>query len=174
MLISRSCSFCHSMTPATERYCRSCGHEAHVARLDCQCLRCATARRRATGTDTPVPLADVIARAIADLRLHSPATDHLTSLSPCLERRIAMTADNNDNVNANSPDTTPVTREVKRTPVSAELAEKLRAVDEALMAEFGFDVVYIVMARDGIVVASNSRDGYLPPLVAPATSDGGN
>ena len=74
----------------------------------------------------------------------------------------------------NGSDPTPVTRDVKRTPVSTDLAEKLRAADEALMAEFGFDLSYVVMARDGIVVASNSRDGYLPPLVAPATPDGGN
>jgi len=160
------------MNVASERYCRSCGHEAHVARLDCRCPRCNRARRLATGTDAPVPLADVIARAMAALRSRPFATDDLTSLPPCLERRIAMTAD--DNVNVNSPDTAPVTREVKRTPVSAELAEKLRAADEALMAEFGFDMGYIVMARDGIVIASNSRDGYLPPLVAPATPDGGN
>lgn len=75
--------------------------------------------------------------------------------------------------NENGPDPAPITRDVKRTPVSANLAEKLRAADEALMAEFGFDLSYIVMARDGIVAASNSRDGYLPPLVASATPDGG-
>ncbi len=80
----------------------------------------------------------------------------------------------NANNDANPPDTAPVTRDVKRTPVSADLAEKLRAADEALMAEFGFDLSYVVMARDGIVAASNSRDGYLMPLVIPATPDGGN
>ncbi len=80
----------------------------------------------------------------------------------------------NANHDESVPDPAPVTRDVKRTPVSVDLAEKLRAADEALMAEFGFDLSYVVLARDGIVAASNSRDGYLPPLVVPATPDGGN
>lgn len=75
-----------------------------------------------------------------------------------------MTA-NNDNVNATSPDTAPVTRDVKRTPVPANIAEMVRTLDAALQTVFGFDLCYVVLARGGIVAASNARDGYLPPVV---------
>ena len=173
MMISRSCSWCHSTNPASERYCRSCQHEAHVARLDCQCPRCATARRRATGTDTPVPLADFIARALSALRSQSPATDHPADLSPDPERRSDMPARKN-HANANAPDPAPVNRDVKRTPVSAELAALIRTLDKALQATFGFDLCYALMARDGIIAASSAVHGYMPPIVAPASPEGVN
>jgi hypothetical protein len=162
MLISRSCSHCHTMNVASERYCRSCGHEAHVARLDCQCTRCNRLRRAVTGTDTPMPIADLIARTIAALRSHPSATDHLVDLFPDPERKANMTADRN---NRDVPDRVPVTRDVKRTPVPANIAEMVRALDDALQTVFGFDLCYVVLARGGIVAASNARDGYLPPLV---------
>ena len=38
-IVSRSCGFCHTVNPSTERWCRECGHEAHVARLACRCGR---------------------------------------------------------------------------------------------------------------------------------------
>ena len=80
----------------------------------------------------------------------------------------------NDNTNANAPDPAPVNREWKRTPVSAELAALIRTLDEALQATFGFDLCYVVMARDGIIAASSAVHGYLPPIVAPAPQEGGN
>jgi hypothetical protein len=150
------------MNPVAERYCHSCGHEAHVARLDCQCPRCSTARRRAAAADSPTPLGGAIVEALAALRRGSTSNHSEES---------AMTRKRNTE---NVPDPTLVTREVKRTPVTADLAEKIRAFDEAMLATFGFDVCYVVMARDGIVAASNSRDGYLPPIVAPAAPEGGN
>jgi hypothetical protein len=119
-----------------------------------------------------VPLADVIARAIAALRSLPDASDRLAALSPLTERRIAMTTKND---NANAPDTDRVTREVVRTPVSPKLAEIIRALDDTLMAEFGsFAFAYAIMAGDGMAAASNARDGYLPPIVAPAPPGDGN
>src|SRR2546430_2338288 len=67
-MTSRSCSWCHTTNPATGRFCRSCQHEAHVARLDCQCARCLRARRRAAGTEAPVALAGVVEQTLAGLR----------------------------------------------------------------------------------------------------------
>lgn len=32
------------MNPTTERFCAKCGHEAHVARMDCTCHVCAARR----------------------------------------------------------------------------------------------------------------------------------
>ena len=174
MLTSRSCSWCGHMVPSTARSCSVCGHDSGP-RMLCRCPRCNRTRRLVasdTGTDTPVPLADLIARAIAALRSQPPTTDHLADLSPHLERRIAMTA-NNDNPNA--PDTAPVTREVARTPVSAKLAEIIRALDESLMAEFGpFAFAYAILAGDGLAAASNARDGFVPPIVVPAPPESGN
>ena len=62
----------------------------------------------------------------------------------------------NDNTNANSPDAATAAREWKRTPVSADLAAMIRALDEALFTTFGFDQCYVLMARDGIIAASSS------------------
>lgn len=73
-----------------------------------------------------------------------------------------MTAESN---NRDVPDPAPVTRDVKRTPVPANIAEQVRALDDALQTVFGFDLCYVVLARGGIVAASNARDGYLPPIV---------
>lgn len=38
--VSASCSWCHASNPARERFCGECGHEAHVARMDCACPKC--------------------------------------------------------------------------------------------------------------------------------------
>jgi len=67
--------------------------------------------------------------------------------------------------------TAPVTREVKRTPVSLELAGKIRAVDAALETEFGMDFAFVILARGALVAGSNSKDRVVPPLVA---TDGPN
>lgn len=46
MLVSRSCSWCHELNPASERWCANCGHAAHKCRLECDCPECETQRRR--------------------------------------------------------------------------------------------------------------------------------
>lgn len=33
-----SCSHCHNLT--SDKYCPNCGHNAEVARVDCDCSRC--------------------------------------------------------------------------------------------------------------------------------------
>lgn len=68
--------------------------------------------------------------------------------------------------------TAPHTREVKRTPVSADLAAKIRAVDAALEAEFGSDFACVILARGALVAASNAKDGVVPPVVAPVSAGG--
>jgi hypothetical protein len=156
------------MNPATERYCRSCHHEAHVARLDCQCPRCVTARHRAATVGPPVPIPAAIAAAIAALRSRVDAPDLPTDGPAAIEGESIMPRKNN-----NAPNDAPVTREVKRTPVSADLAEKIRALDETLLATYGFDLCYAIWAREGLIAASNAKDGYVTPLVAPAVPDGG-
>lgn len=158
MPVSRSCSWCHEMNPAHERYCRSCSHEAHAARLDCRCDRCAAARHRAVTAAPPVPLGGAIAEVLAALRRGDtyPLPQPEEATMPRKRKSAA------------APDPAPETRDVKRTPVPADLADKIRAFDEAMLATFGFDTCYVVMARDGIVAASNERDGYLPPIVAQA------
>lgn len=83
-------------------------------------------------------------------------------------------ANTNANAPAPAPDPAPVTREWKRTPVSAELSALVHALDEALQATFGFDLCYVLLARDGIIAASSSVHGYMPPIVAPASPAGGN
>lgn len=40
MRVSASCSWCHELTSTEERFCRSCGHEAHKSRMDCACPVC--------------------------------------------------------------------------------------------------------------------------------------
>lgn len=87
-----------------------------------------------------------------------------------------MTADSNDdNTSPDVPDTATLgTREWKRTPVAAELVAIINSLDDALQAAFGFDLCYVVMARDGIIAASSAVHGYLPPITAPAPPASGN
>lgn len=35
-----SCSWCHEMNETTVELCKSCGHQAHVARMNCACSMC--------------------------------------------------------------------------------------------------------------------------------------
>jgi hypothetical protein len=148
------------MNPASERYCRSCGHEAHVARLDCLCPRCATARRRAAAADAPTPLGGVIAEALAALRGgNTPIPSEEVTMSR--KRKTATT-----------PDPTPVPRDVPRTPVSAKLAEIIRAMDNALLELYGpyAAFAYHVWIGDGLAAASNATFGFVPPIVKPEES----
>lgn len=39
--ISQSCSWCHALVRVGIKLCPSCGHQPHVARLFCQCPKCA-------------------------------------------------------------------------------------------------------------------------------------
>jgi hypothetical protein len=39
-----SCSWCHTINPIFQRWCRKCGHDAHAARMYCQCPRCSSGR----------------------------------------------------------------------------------------------------------------------------------
>jgi hypothetical protein len=52
-------------------------------------------------------------------------------------------------------------------PVSAGLAKKIRELDAALEAEFGCDFAFGIAGGGGVVAASNSRDGIVPPVVKP-------
>ena len=164
MFTSRSCSWCHSMNPTAERYCRSCGHEAHVARLDCGCPRCTFARRLAAAAASPVPLAGAIEEALAVLRRVAPqdSPDGPAPTKP--ERGTTVTAKNDSGRGE------PLTaQETTRTPVSARLADLIRALDEALLEEFGpVWFAYVILGRDGLVAASDARHGFVPPLIAPA------
>lgn len=156
MFISGLCSWCDRMNPSSERFC-SCGHEAHVGRLDCRCGRCVAARHRTATAAPPVLLGGAIAEALAALRRGDPRPLPQPEDDMARKRKTAA-----------APEPAPETRDVKRTPVPADLADKIRSVDEALLTAFGFDLCYLILARDGIIAASNARDGYLPPIVAPA------
>ena len=166
MLTSCSCSWCHRMNPVTTQLCEGCGHQAHASRLDCQCGRCTLGRRRAATMPTPVPLTEEIARMIATIRLGVYAPEKLTA-EPLNQSEAAMKPEEN-------PVTAHANDETKRTPVSKELAEALRRMDDLLQSEFGFDLAYCILARGLIVAASNSRDGYVPPVVPRATPAGGS
>ena len=77
--------------------------------------------------------------------------------------------------NQNAPDLAPVTREVTRTPVSAKLAGIIGQLDDTLMAEHGaFAFAYAILVEDGLAGASNARDGFVPPIVAPVPQEGSN
>jgi hypothetical protein len=147
------------MNPISVQFCADCGHQAHAGRLDCQCGRCVLGRRHAATTPAPVPLTGEIARMIATIRLGVYAP---------LNRR------EEDAMNPEAePAPSSASAETRRTPVSKELAEAIRRMDDLLQAEFGFDLAYCILARGLIVAASNSRDGYVPPTVAPkGPSDG--
>lgn len=159
MLTSRSCSWCHRMNPTTVQFCADCGHQAHASRLDCQCGRCVLGRRHAATTPAPVPLTGEIARMVAMIRLgvYAPLNQ---SEEEAMNRE-------------EEPVPSHASAETPRTPVSKELAEAIRRMDDLLQAEFGFDLAYCILARGLIVAASNSRDGYVPPTVATATPNGG-
>ena len=78
--------------------------------------------------------------------------------------------------NKNTPDPALVTREVVRTAVSPKLAGIVRALDDALLDEFGpyAAFAYVLMGGDGLIAASNARDGFVPPVVAAGTGPAGD
>lgn len=148
MLTSRSCSWCDAMNLATARTCSECGHDAHVCRLDCTCPRCARARHQAARCHDPIPLAGVVAEALAGLRRNA-----MQESEPAGE---------------SCP-----TRGLPRAAVSAKLAALIHAVDAAMTVEFGTSGFgFAVFASDGLIAARNPPDGFVVPLVtmaAPAT-----
>jgi hypothetical protein len=154
MSISRSCSWCHTMNPAAERYCVECGHEAHVCRLDCNCSRCLCGR---AGNHAPAALADLIAAHRAAL---------MAGVAPPRPRSKESSS---ASVGVGTANHEAEVRVVKRTHVRAELAERIAALMELLVSEFGFDLSISIWVRDGLIAASNPNDGYVPPLVAAAT-----
>ena len=163
-MIYRTCSWCHSTNAETERWCQSCRHEAHAARLDCTCPRCSRARRRAVAGDAPAPPVPVLTEVLNRLRQGAAQEDDSpTDGAANPEGDVAMPR--------KSKVIVPVTREVTRTPVSPALAAAIRHMDDLLVAEFHLDVAYCLLARGSVVAASNSRDGYLPPVVNEATAD---
>lgn len=38
--MERSCSWCHTMNRADQEYCMTCGHHAHLTRMQCDCPAC--------------------------------------------------------------------------------------------------------------------------------------
>jgi len=158
VIVSRSCSWCHQMNPASERFCRSCCHEAQVARLDCRCGRCLAARHRVATATPPVPLGGVIAETIAALRRGE------SQPSPRQEE-VTVTRKHNA---ATAPDSAPAAVGTTRTPVSAKLAAAIRTMDDLLMDEFGpyAAFAYAVMGGDGLIAASNAKHGVVAPVVA--------
>ena len=108
----------------------------------------------------PVPLTDEIARLVATIRLGVGATEGPAPLPTTRSEEGAMKTDD-------EPGISPANAETRRTPVGPELADAIRRMDDLLQAEFGFDLAYCILARGAVVAASNSRDGYLPPTVAP-------
>ena len=58
-IISSSCGWCHESNPVERQYCHNCGHEAHKARMFCECIQCAT---QVQGTIYPLDVADLMAR----------------------------------------------------------------------------------------------------------------
>ncbi|MCE9560858.1 MAG: hypothetical protein K8U57_02275 [Planctomycetes bacterium] len=145
MLTSTSCSWCHNQNPTSANTCSECGHDAHVARLDCTCPRCSRARRQVARGDNPIPLAGV-AEAIAELRRKTTPEGEPTGESFPM-------------------------REVPHAAVSPKLAAMIQAVDAAMIEEFGLGgFAYTMIADDGIVAARNTMlDGFVVPVVANAT-----
>ncbi len=162
MIVSRSCSWCHHMNPASEQFCCSCCHEAQVARLDCRCGRCFDARHRVATATPPVPLGGVIAEAIAALRRgESQPSPQPEEVTVTRKRKAATT-----------PDSAPAAVGTPRTAVSAKLAAAIRTMDDLLLDEFGpyAAFAYAVMGGDGLIAASNAKHGVVAPIVADSDS----
>jgi hypothetical protein len=161
------CSWCESFnTVGGPPQCQTCGHDAFQPRMCCGCSRCSLARRRAAASDAPAPLVPAITEALNRLRPEvAPGRPAAGTPNPEEDEAMSRTP---------KKVTAPVTREVKRTPVSAELAAKIRDVDAALEAEFNLDFAFVILARGNLVAASNARDGVVPPTVATDTPEGGS
>ncbi|MCE9566040.1 MAG: hypothetical protein K8U57_28810 [Planctomycetes bacterium] len=131
------------MNFATARTCSECGHDAHVCRLDCSCPRCARARRQAARSDNPIPLAGLVAEAIAEWRRKTTPEREPAGESCTMP-------------------------EVARTAVSPKLAALIQAVEAAMVEEFGMGgFAYTMISEAGIVAAHNPPDDFVVPLVAP-------
>lgn len=168
MLTSVMCSWCHTMNLVGGLpQCRSCGHDAFQPRMSCGCPRCESARRRAASPDAPAPLAPAVTEALTRLRRGADEDASFADGPAKPEGDPAM---------SNEPKKViaPVTREIKRTPVSAELAAKIHDLDAALTAEFGLDVAWVLLARDSVIASSNAKHGVLAPVVRTETASEGS
>ena len=71
-----SCGWCHAMNPTTERFCKECGHEAHVSRMLCRCTRCAPRTPGGQGdTANITTAAEAVEAALAGLRVRQRDSD---------------------------------------------------------------------------------------------------
>ena len=69
MRTSTSCGWCHAMNPVAERFCKECGHEAHVSRLLCRCPRCARQQPADQGDAASITTAtEALQAVLTDLR----------------------------------------------------------------------------------------------------------
>ncbi|MBA4188922.1 MAG: hypothetical protein C0467_13070 [Planctomycetaceae bacterium] len=92
-----------------------------------------------------MPLAGLVAEALAELRQKTTPESEPTGES-C------------------------VMPEVIRTAVSPKLAEMIRAVDAAMIEEFGLGgFAFAMTANYGIVAVHNAHDGFVVPIVPWAT-----
>ncbi|MCE9560792.1 MAG: hypothetical protein K8U57_01930 [Planctomycetes bacterium] len=55
----------------------------------------------------------------------------------------------------------PPVPEISKAPVSLGLAIKLRELDRALFAEFGYDMAYVVSGHGEVIAASDSKHGHM-------------
>lgn len=66
---------------------------------------------------------------------------------------------------ARDPAAETVPREAAGVEVPAGLAAAIREADGRMIAEFGANMAWVVLALDKTVAASNGRDGFVPPRV---------
>lgn len=52
-------------------------------------------------------------------------------------------------------------------PVTADLAQRITAMTDALKREFGCDFAFTIMGRGHVIAASNYKDGTVTPKVQP-------
>jgi hypothetical protein len=64
MRTTTSCGWCHAMNPTTERFCKECGHEAHVSRMLCRCPRCSRRPQTDLGDPTEIMTEAVTAKVV--------------------------------------------------------------------------------------------------------------
>lgn len=168
MLTSAMCSWCDTMNLVGGLpQCRQCGHDAFRARVECCCPRCESSRRRASSPDAPAPFAPAITEALTRLRRGANQDDRPVEGTANPEGEAAVSKEP-------KKVTAPDTREIKRTPVSPDLAAKICDLDAALTAEFGLDVAWVLLARDGVIASSNASHGVLSPVVRADAAGGGS
>jgi len=61
------CGWCHTLNETTTPFCRSCGHEAQVARMHCRCPRCTAGTPAASGEQVTT-VAEAVEEVLAELK----------------------------------------------------------------------------------------------------------